>query len=62
MNDDTIDKLYANQIQIDKNRRWLLQDKAGVAPRVYHFDINTVSWLFFFSHEIKFCCFFYCKI
>ncbi len=43
MNDDTIDKLYANQSQINKNQRWLLQEKAGVAPRTLHFGINTVS-------------------
>ena len=43
MNDETVDKLYQNQIQIDKNRRWLLQDKAGVAPRLNHFDMNTVN-------------------
>jgi len=43
MNDDTIDKLYDNQVKIEKNRRWLLQDKAGIAPRMYHFDLNTVS-------------------
>jgi hypothetical protein len=42
MNDDTVDKLYQNQLKIDKNRQWLLQDKAGVAPRFYHFDLNTV--------------------
>ncbi|CAF3450351.1 unnamed protein product [Rotaria sp. Silwood1] len=41
MNDDTVDKLYENQVIINKNREWLLQDKAGVAPRVFHFDINT---------------------
>jgi len=43
LNDETIDKLYENQIQIDKNRRWLLQDQAGVAPRMYRFALNTVS-------------------
>ncbi len=43
MNDDTVDKLYDNQINIDKNRRWLLQEKAGIAPRMERFDINTVS-------------------
>lgn len=43
MNDDTVDKLNENQIKIDKNRQWLLQDQAGVAPRMYHFDISTVS-------------------
>jgi hypothetical protein len=43
MNDDTVDKLYANQCQIDKNQRWLLQEKAGIAPRTLHFGINTVS-------------------
>ncbi|UJR30230.1 hypothetical protein I4U23_017768 [Adineta vaga] len=41
MNDDTVDKLYENQMKIKKNRQWLLEDKAGVAPRMYHFDINT---------------------
>jgi hypothetical protein len=43
MNDDTLDKLYANQSQNEKNQRWLLQDKTGVAPRMLHFGINTVS-------------------
>lgn len=43
LNDDTVDKLYQNQLNINKNRRSLLQDRAGVAPRLYHFDINTVS-------------------
>jgi hypothetical protein len=42
MNDDTVDKLHENQIRINKNRHWLLQDKAGVAPRMYRFDLNTV--------------------
>ncbi|CAF1395978.1 unnamed protein product, partial [Adineta ricciae] len=41
LNDDTVDKLYENQLKIHKNRQWLLQDKAGVAPRMYHFDTNT---------------------
>lgn len=47
MNDDTVDKLYANQRQVEKNRRCLLEDKAGVAPRMIHFDMNSVSWLCF---------------
>ena len=46
LNDDTVDKLYENQLKIHKNRQWLLQDKAGVAPRMYHFDTNTVSCCF----------------
>lgn len=46
LNDDTVDKLYENQLKIHKNRQWLLQDKAGVAPRMYHFDTNTVSHYF----------------
>ncbi|CAF0946229.1 unnamed protein product [Adineta steineri] len=41
MNNDTVDKLYENKLKIDKNRKWLLQDKAGVAPRLYHFDTNS---------------------
>jgi len=51
MNDDTVDKLYDNQINIDKNRRWLLQEKAGIAPRMERFDINTVSRFLF--HEMN---------
>ncbi len=42
-NDDTLGKLYANQDSIDASREWLLEDKAGVAPRMYHFDVDTVS-------------------
>jgi hypothetical protein len=47
MNDDTLDKLYENQSQINKNSRWLLQDKAGVAPRMLRFGRNTVCRIFF---------------
>lgn len=42
-NDDTVDKLYENQNRIDASREWLLQDKAGIAPRMYHFDMDSVS-------------------
>ncbi|CAF0971933.1 unnamed protein product [Didymodactylos carnosus] len=41
MNDDTIDKLDANQTRIDASREWLLQDRAGIAPRMYHFDMDS---------------------
>jgi len=41
MNDDTIDKLDENRDRIDSNREWLLQDKAGIAPRMYHFDMDS---------------------
>lgn len=42
-NDDTLYKLYDNQGRIDASREWLLEDKAGIAPRMYHFDMNSVS-------------------
>ncbi len=42
-NDDTLDKLYDNQDRIDASREWLLQDKAGIAPRMFHFDMDSVS-------------------
>lgn len=42
MNDDAEEKIYQNQLKIDKNRQWLLQDKVGVAPRMVHFDLNAV--------------------
>ena len=45
MNDDTIDKIYANQTLTEKNQRRLLQEKAGVAPRTFHFSVYTVRSL-----------------
>lgn len=42
-NDDTLNKIYDNQDSIDASREWLLQDKAGIAPRMYHFDMDSVS-------------------
>lgn len=42
-NDDTADKIYENQTQVNAHRRWLLQDGAGIAPRMLHFDMNSVS-------------------
>ena len=42
MNDDTLDKLYANQSQIDKNQRWLLQEKAGVQSIMTTVDIRKL--------------------
>ncbi len=42
-NDDTLNKLYDNQDRIDASREWLLQDKAGIAPRMFHFDMDSVS-------------------
>jgi hypothetical protein len=41
-NDDTLSKIYDNQNRIDASREWLLQDKAGIAPRMYHFDMDSV--------------------
>jgi hypothetical protein len=41
MNDDTLSKLDENQNRIDSNREWLLQDKAGIAPRMFHFDMDS---------------------
>lgn len=43
MNDETADKIYANQNLAGRNQRRLLQEKAGVAPRMFHFSVNTVS-------------------
>jgi len=43
-NDDTRDKLYDNQDRIDASREWLLEDKAGIAPRMHHFDMDSVSY------------------
>ncbi|CAF1114063.1 unnamed protein product [Rotaria sp. Silwood1] len=40
-NDDTAYKLYDNQDRIDASREWLLQDKAGIAPRMVYFDMNS---------------------
>jgi len=40
-NDDTLYKLHDNQDRIDASREWLLMDKAGVAPRMYHFDMDS---------------------
>ena len=42
-NDDTLGKIYDNQDRIDSSREWLLQDKAGIAPRMFHFDMDSVS-------------------
>ena len=42
-NDDTLNKLYENQDRIDASREWLLEDRAGIAPRMYHFDMDSVS-------------------
>ena len=42
-NDETLDKIYENQDRIDASREWLLEDKAGVAPRWFHFDVDSVS-------------------
>ena len=42
-NDDSLNKIYDNQDKIDASREWLLQDKAGIAPRMYHFDMDSVS-------------------
>ncbi|CAF1346257.1 unnamed protein product [Rotaria magnacalcarata] len=41
MNDDTANKIQENRVNIDKSRERLLQDTAGVAPRMIHFDLNT---------------------
>ncbi|CAM4741785.1 unnamed protein product [Rotaria magnacalcarata] len=41
MNDDTANKIQENRVNIDKSRERLLQDTAGVAPRMLHFDLNT---------------------
>ena len=43
INDDSLNKLYENQDRIDASREWLLQDRAGVAPRMYYFDMDSVS-------------------
>jgi len=43
-NDATLDKIYDNQDRINANREWLLEDKAGVAPRWFHFDMDSVSY------------------
>ncbi|CAF0801733.1 unnamed protein product [Adineta ricciae] len=40
-NDETLDKIYENQDRIDASREWLLEDKAGVAPRWFHFDVDS---------------------
>jgi hypothetical protein len=40
-NDDTLYQIYDNQDKIDSSREWLLQDKAGIAPRMFHFDVNS---------------------
>jgi len=40
-NDDAAIKLYDTQDKIDANREWLLQDKAGIAPRMFHFDMDS---------------------
>jgi len=40
-NDDTLNKIYDNQDTIDASREWLLQDRAGIAPRMYHFDMDS---------------------
>ena len=45
-NDDTRNRLYDNQDKIDSNREWLLEDRAGIAPRFYHFDMDSVSYFF----------------
>ena len=42
-NDDTADKIYENRTQVNAHRRWLLQDGAGIAPRMLHFDMDSVS-------------------
>lgn len=52
-NDDTLYKLYDNQDRIDASREWLLEDKAGIAPRMYHFDMNSVSFFFIDSRRIS---------
>jgi fructose/tagatose bisphosphate aldolase len=44
-NDETLNKLYDNQDRIDASREWLLEDKAGIAPRMFHFDMNSVRHL-----------------
>ncbi len=43
-NDATLDKIYDTQDRIAANREWLLEDKAGVAPRWFHFDMESVSY------------------
>ncbi|CAF0791297.1 unnamed protein product [Adineta steineri] len=40
-NDETLDKIYDNQDKIDASREWLLEDRAGVAPRMFHFDMDS---------------------
>ncbi|CAF0999112.1 unnamed protein product [Rotaria magnacalcarata] len=40
-NDDTLNKLYDNQDRIDASREWLLQDRAGIAPRMFRFDMDS---------------------
>lgn len=44
-NDDTLNKIYDTQNTIDASRESLLLDRAGVAPRMYHFDMDSVCYL-----------------
>ncbi|CAF1503824.1 unnamed protein product [Adineta steineri] len=63
-NDETLDRIYDNQDKIDASREWLLEDRAGVAPRMFHFDMDshqahrgvdnslrTIRYLKQFKHE-----------
>ena len=43
MNDDTVNKIEENQRQINANRRCLLLDRAGLAPRMAQFALRQVS-------------------
>ncbi|CAF1482060.1 unnamed protein product, partial [Adineta steineri] len=42
-NDETLDKISDNQDKIDASREWLLEDRAGVSPRMFHFDMDSAT-------------------
>jgi hypothetical protein len=41
-NEQTAEKLEENRKQINRHRRSLLEDRAGIAPRMYAFDVASV--------------------